>query len=112
MRKTFSRFTSSFAALLTEQNTIIDVDGRVEAIRGAMLDILVEIDANEATRTWKDVDRAHDAQTLWYLRSDLSRLLGEHLGEKDAGMKMDRITEMFRGIVPKSQMPETRKFRR
>lgn len=111
MLKTLTRFTSSFAGLLSERNTILDVDGRVEVIREAMLDLLMEIDANEATKTWKDVERAHDAQALWYLRSDLSRLLGENVGEKDAGIKMDRITEMFRGVVPKNQMPMTRKFR-
>jgi hypothetical protein len=112
MLKTFSRFTSSFAALLSEQNTILDVDGRVEVIRGAMLDILMEIDASEATKIWRDVDRAHDAQTLWYLRSDLSRLLGEFVGEQDARVKMDRVTELFRGVVPNNQMPVTRSFRR
>jgi len=112
MLKTFSRFTSSFAALLTEQNTVIDLGGRVGVIREAMLDLLMEMDANEATKTWQDVDRAHDAQSLWYLRSDLSRLLGEHLGEQDARIKMDRLTEMFRGVVPKNQMPVTRSFKR
>ena len=37
MRKTISRFTSSFAALLTDQTTVIDADGRTENIRTAML---------------------------------------------------------------------------
>ena len=112
MFKSLSRFTSSFAAILSEQNTILDLDGRVEVIRAAMLDLLVEIEANAVSKAWQDVDRAHDAQALWYLRSDLSRLLGEHVGEQDARIKMDRVTEMFRGVVPKNQMPVTRKFKR
>jgi hypothetical protein len=112
MLKTFSRFTSSFVSLVSEQNTILDVDGRVEGIRGAMLDLLMEIGANQSTKIWKDVDNSHDAQSLWYLRSDLSRLLGEYVGEQDARMKMDRITELFRGVVPINQMPVTRSFKR
>jgi len=112
MLKSLARFTSSFAALLSVQNTILDVDGRVEVIRGEMLDLLMEVEAIEATKTWKDVDSASDAQSLWYLRSDLLRLLGEHLGEHDAKVKMDRLTEMFRGVVHKNQMPVARKFGR
>ena len=112
MLKTFSRFTSSFASLVSEQNTILDVDGRVEGIRGAMLDLLMEIEANQTTKIWKDVDHANDAQSMWYLRSDLSRLLGEYVGEQDARMKMDRIMELFRGVAPVNQMPVTRSFRR
>jgi hypothetical protein len=112
MLKTLSRFTSRFVSRVSEQNTILDVDGRVEAIRGAMLDLLMEIKANQTTKIWKDVDHANDAQSLWHLRSDLSRLLGESVGEQDARMKMDRITELFRDVVPISQMPAPRSFRR
>lgn len=108
MRKTISRFTSSFAALMTDQATVIDADGRTENIRTAMLQALAEVDGGPAldtSKTWTDVVRASDIQTLWYLRSELLRLLSERHGEQAARQRLDTITEMFRGIVHKNQMP-------
>lgn len=66
MRKAISRFTPSLAALLTDQTTVIDADGRTENIRTAVLQALSEVDGSPA---------------------------------------LDTITEMFRGIVHKNQMP-------
>ena len=73
-----------------------------------MFDLLMEISANEATKTWQDVDRTHDAQALWYLRGDLLRMLGE----QNVRIKMDRVTAVFHDVVPKNQMPEARRFER
>jgi hypothetical protein len=115
MLKTISRFTSSFAALLSEQNTVIDMDGRVEYIRAAMLRALSAVDrleANQGPKAWTDISRAHDIQTLWYLRSDLLSVLSECSGEQVAREQMDAITEFFRGSVPKNQMPGTRRMGR
>ena len=108
MRKTISRFTSSFAALLTDQTTVIDADGRTENIRTAMLQALAEADdspTQDTSKFWSDVMRAPDIQALWYLRSELLRSLSERHGEKAARQQLDTITEMFRGIVHKNQMP-------
>lgn len=107
MLKTISRFTSSFAALLTEQNTIIDVDGRIENIRVAMLDELAALECNPTVATsgtWTNVAQARDIQTLWYLRSEVLRLLCEFYGEQGAREQIDRITQMFQGVVPDSFM--------
>lgn len=108
MRKTISRFTSSFAALLTDQTTVIDADGRTENIRSAMLQALSQLEDGQAAdgaKTGSDVMRATDIQTLWYLRSDLLLRLSECHGEQVARQRLDAITEMFRGIVHKNQMP-------
>ncbi len=108
MRKTISRFTSSFAALLTDQSTVIDADARTENIRTAMLQALAEMDdiaAQDTSKTWSNVMRASDVQALWYLRSELLHALSERLGEREARQRLDTITEMFRGIVHKNQMP-------
>ena len=108
MRKTISRFTSSFAALLTDQTTVIDADARTENIRSAMLQALSQLEDGQAAndaKTWSDVMRATDIQTLWYLRSDLLRRLSVCHGEQAARQQLDAITEMFRGIVHKNQMP-------
>jgi len=110
MRKTISRFTSSFAALLTDGNTNIDVDGRLEQIREALLDILTELDGDHCKDTWSKVGRATEAQSLWYLRSEMMQLIAASYGEEIARRKLDAITEMFRGVVPENQMPVKRRF--
>ena len=115
MLKSLSRFTSSFAALLTDQNTIIDLDGRCEDIRAAMLDALMELTPSgsmDAKPTWAAIALASEVQTLWYLRSDLLRLLANCWGESTARQRLDTVTEMFRGVVPKNQMPSPRRFAR
>jgi hypothetical protein len=115
MLKTISRFTSSFAALLSEQNTIIDLDGRLEYIRTAMLRALAAVEDQEGYRVvkaWADISRAQDIQTLWYLRSDLLAVLSECSGEHSARQQLDTITEYFRGSIPKNQMPGPRRIGR
>jgi aminoglycoside phosphotransferase family enzyme len=112
MFKTFYRVTTTFAALLDDQNTVMDTDGRLEHIRTAMLDTLRVIEHHASTRTWTDIDRANDAQSLWYLRSETMRMLSADLGEEAAKGQLDVLTEMFRGLVPDSQMPAAHHFRR
>jgi hypothetical protein len=112
MRKTLSRFTSSFAALLTDRNTIVDVDGRLEGIREAMLDALMELEGDHDSGVWSRIGGATEAQTLWYLRSEVMALLAAHAGERVARQKLDAITELFRGVVPNNQMPLTHRFKR
>lgn len=115
MRKAISRFTSSFAALLSDQTTVIDADSRIETIRTAMLDALSDAEHHPiagATRVWGDIARAGDVQTLWYLRSDVLRVLSEPHGELAARRQLDMMTEMFRGIVPLNQMPHQRRTHR
>ncbi|MEI8155533.1 MAG: hypothetical protein WCH60_01610 [Burkholderiales bacterium] len=112
LKKTLSRFTSTFAALLTDQSTIIDADGRTENIRNAMLRALSTLEdhhQNDALKVWSDIVRADDIQALWYLRSDVLRLLADFGGESVARKKLDEISEMFRGMVPDNQMPTARR---
>jgi hypothetical protein len=110
MFKTIYRITSGFSTLLDAQNTVMDVDGRLEHIRAEMLDTLRMIEFHMSSRTWTDIDRANDAQTLWYLRSDVMRMLCAGLGEEVARGHLDEITEMFRGMVPETQMPVVHHF--
>lgn len=115
MLKTISRFTSSFSALVSDKATIIDADGRMESIRSAMQDALSEGVSHqpiESSKTWADIARADDVQTLWYLRSDVLRMLADAYGEQRAHNKLDEITELFRGIVPKNQMAGPRRIQR
>ena len=113
MFKALTRFTSSFAALLTDQNSIADVDARMEGIREAMLNALIDLGPGQllnARPTGAAIACATEVQTLWYLRSDVLRLLAHRWGEPAARSVMDELTEMFRGIVPKNQMPSPRRL--
>jgi hypothetical protein len=115
MRKAISRFTSSFAALLSDQTTVIDADSRIENIRTAMLDALSDAEHHPipgASKVWGDIARAGDVQTLWYLRSDVLRALSDQHGERAARHQLDVMTELFRGIVPHNQMPVQRRMHR
>jgi hypothetical protein len=112
IKKAILRFTSTFAALLSDEGGIIDTDGRIENIRDAMLRALSTLDDhhdNDALKVWSDIVGANDIQTLWYRRSDVLRLLADFHGEPVARKKLDEISEMFRGLVPNSQMPTTRR---
>ncbi len=115
MLKKISRAKSSIGALLTGKPSAIDAVARTQSIRLAMLDALSCIDKNGlmgSTKAWSDVASAADIQTLWYLRSDILRLLADFHGEQVARGKLDAMTEMFRGIVPANQMPSRRRIER
>jgi len=112
MRKTISRFASSFAALIVDQSTVIDADGRTETIRNAMLQAIYkafESQNIDGIKVWSSISRADDIQTLWYLRSDVLRLLSGRYGETASRKQLDSITELFRGVVADNQMPVVRR---
>jgi hypothetical protein len=112
MLKTISRFASSFAALLTDQKTAVDHRSGIENVREEMLRALARagIYPHQAySRTWSAVMDADEVDELWYLRSDLLALLSVRHGEAAARKQLADITEMFRGMVPKSQMPVQRR---
>ncbi len=106
MRKRISQFTSSFAALLSEQDTEKnDVNDRLESIRNAMLEALFDIDQISGTKeVWSAVVCAIEIQTLWYLRSDLLQHLAKFWGEPVAREKLGEITKLFQGVVANHQL--------
>jgi hypothetical protein len=109
-----THFASTFAALLSDSHTVIDVDSRFAKIQDAMMACLLEHLSEEPVlpNVFFDVSKAMEVQTLWYLRSDLFANIAEHCGEQTAQEKLQEITEMFRGIVPNSQMPNRRRVER
>jgi hypothetical protein len=112
MFKTISRFASSFAGLLTDQNTVIDIDGRLEKIRDVMIDCLLTLGVKESQGIAGKVAYATDVQTLWYLRSEMMAVLASHFGEEVALKKLDVVTDLFRGVVSDNQMPSVRRFKK
>jgi hypothetical protein len=105
MISTVSRFTTSLMNHIGESTSDLEVEIRVEEIRKAMLGIMSEIPDEQASRPaiWSKVFSVNDIQTLWYLRVDLMALLAEHVGEIAAREKLATVTEIFRGVVPRSQ---------
>jgi hypothetical protein len=93
---------------LTDQSTVVTHGDRIESIREEMLRALSKAGVCHHlvySRTWAAVMDAVEVDALWYLRSDLLALLSKHHGETTARMQLADITEMFRGMIPKSQMP-------
>jgi hypothetical protein len=114
MLSKITHFASTFAALLSDSNTVIDVDSRFAKIQDAMMSCLLEHLSDEPVlpNVYFDVSKAMEVQTLWYLRSDLFANIAEHCGEQAAQDKLHVITEMFRGIIPSNQMPNRRRVER
>jgi hypothetical protein len=111
MFKKITRFATNFASLMSDTNTIIDVDGRFANIQRSMLESLMEHMSYEQARpkVYADIKKAIEVQTLWYLRSDLFAKLAEFSGEDVAQKRLNVITEMFRGAIPDNQMPKIRR---
>lgn len=82
----------------------------VEHIREEMLDCMDEFLANKTSRpaVWSKVQYADDIQSLWFLRSDVMHMLSDHCGETLAATKVDDLTAMFRGHIPKAQFASAR----
>lgn len=113
MIDSLSRFASSFAALLSEE-TPVDIGGRIDEIRDAMLGALTPYVALEPVlpKAWISIGVATDIQTLWYLRSDLMGLLADYCGEGAAREHVSIITEMFRGLIPHGHFPRAGRIRK
>jgi hypothetical protein len=73
-----------------------------EDIREAMLALLSEAGAKQFANVTRRVRYANDIQALWYLRGDLLAALASKCGEADARQKVQRITQMFQGLLPGS----------
>ena len=78
---------------------------RMEEIRNAMLAHNME---NSMHVMWANISSAENLRDLWYLRSNLFDFLSQHFGERDAYIKMDKITYLFRGFFKTTSMPRRR----
>jgi hypothetical protein len=81
------------------------VDGRqeqqLELIRSTMLSCLTP-EASEPSYLERKIRNAKDVQVLWYLRADLMATLASQSGEIDARAKMEHVTRLFQGSLPRS----------
>jgi hypothetical protein len=73
-----------------------------EDIREAMLALLNEAGPKQFANVTRRVRYANDLQGLWYLRGDVLAALAASHGEAAARHKVQRVTEMFQGLLPGS----------
>ena len=74
----------------------------LENIREAMLNGLNVAGAVTASKLELKVTYATDLNDLWYLRGDVMAAIAAVDGEVEARRKLDQISAMFKGLLPKS----------
>ena len=78
------------------------LENKTEDIREAMLELLGEAGTKQFSNVTRRIRYANDIQGLWYLRGDLMAALATTLGEAEARQQVQRITQMFQGMLPGS----------
>ena len=74
----------------------------LEDIREAMLDGLGVSSAVAVSKLEQKVTCASDLNDLWYLRGDVMAAIAAVDGEAIARRKLDQISAMFKGLLPKA----------
>jgi hypothetical protein len=74
---------------------------RLEDIRQSMLDSLEDAGAMPLTQIERRVIFAPDAESLWYLRPELLVVIASMRGERAARQRLEQISAMFTGLLPK-----------
>ena len=78
------------------------VQSALEDIREAMLNGLGVSGAATASKLELKVTYANDLHDLWYLRGDVMAAISAISGETQARRKLDEISDLFRGLLPKA----------
>ena len=74
---------------------------RIDHIRWLMLDELGDFGKVNFPKIVIRIQYAADAETLWFIRSEIMSVLGEKYGETIAQEKIKRISAQFAGLLPK-----------
>jgi hypothetical protein len=108
-----SKITSSLMALLGDATPELGTKARVESIRQAMLDHLVDLELNQRVdKARSRIQYAQDVQALWYLRGDVMTVLAEALGEAVATERLATISGKFHGLLPAAQKSRPNRLRK
>src|SRR5918911_3800204 len=78
------------------------LENKTEDIREAMLELLGDAGSKQFSNVTRRIRYANDIQALWYLRGDLMAALATTMGEAAAREQVQRITQMFQGMLPGS----------
>lgn len=92
---------NSISALLSSEARQASPEA-LEPVRLALLAVLGKEGARINPRLHSRLLYLHDAQALWYARSEVVATLCELHGEGYAVNMVQEITPMFRGLLPKS----------
>ena len=74
---------------------------RLEEIRQAMLDSLEDAGGTPFAQIERHVIFAPDAESLWYLRPELLVVIASMRGERAARQRLEQISALFTGLLPK-----------
>jgi len=93
---------SSFMTLLgVGEVTPSILEDHLEEVRQYMLDELGEFGEKNYPQITRRVRYAQDAQDLWYSRGTVMAVLAAIHGETIAREKIDRISDKFKGMLPR-----------
>ena len=85
---------------------------KLEDVRHAMLSLLTADGAQRHPILAHRITAAKDAKALWYQRASLMEALSEQYGEGQAHERMEDISSMFQGLLPKDMMPRAPRIAR
>lgn len=85
----------------TSASQMASIERTIE-VRRRILKTLAQAGIGENTRLVYRVTNAPDLGALWFLRPDIMQALSSQHGEVRARRVMQRITPMFKGLLPSS----------
>jgi hypothetical protein len=83
------------------RNSTPAANNMLEDIRQVMQDEVEIRGGSSNTILNMRISEARDLQDLWYLRGDLMAAIAEAEGEASARRKLNQISNLFRGALPK-----------
>lgn len=83
---------------------------QLEELRVAMLATLGEAGCDHHTRVARKLRYADDVQGLWYARSELMAALAAMHGEAHARREIERLSALFRGLLPRGMTSGNSRF--
>jgi hypothetical protein len=90
----------SFWSVLIHGGSAVNKDS-IDDIRQAMLDEMTTAGVCESSTVHLRVTYASDLQDLWYMRGDVLAAISTLQGELCARQKLERISNSFKGRLPK-----------
>lgn len=84
----------------------------VEPVREAMLAVLGEDGARANPELTRKLKYLHDAHALWFTRAEMVAVLSQLHGEALAVHRVQSLSPVFEGLVPRSLIDSGRSVRR
>jgi len=103
------KLKSTFFGLFGYGSATLEVtpSEQLEQLRAAMLDTLGDAGCESHVKLARKLQYADDVQALWYARSELMAALAAMEGEARARKELDRLTGLFKKVLPKGMTAGT-----